>query len=539
MFLLFFLLFTLIFTVFENLLLASIFLFLVCIVLIIYQTISWKKIISQKLIYVILGWFILAMFAFWAKEYRYYTIGDEVTRTQLLVWTGVVDDISSQWKYIFNHEGNKYLLYSKKEYAIGDQLRIVWRLQDNRKKSRSSYRKISSWTFAVSLFSGSFDYPKWIKMKGRAWTVYETNSLLIDGRDGMGRIDGIGPNLSNLSNPSQSVWLVKKMKRGIQEKVLEVYGKGKIAGLLLGMLIGDRSQIPKSEYQSFIDSGLVHLIAVSGGNILMIVVFLQCILFFIPFYLRLGLILLTIIGYSLICGLDSSVFRAVLMGGLSMLALFWWREIPIWRLLAISCVSMLVINPYFLAYDSGFLLSYGALIGIVYFETLKQGKVETGKSEGKKEKSLIKKGLEYVYKSYISPSIWASVGIFPIIIFFMGKINVLGILGNLLVLPLVPFVMIYWFVSVWLYEYFKWEWFLWIEKILIQYIYKISDRLTQYWIFLSVGGLRFKGLILLIFVVFFVFWLNKPRDPDPDYSRAGDSRAGEEKKEKWQGISTR
>jgi predicted membrane metal-binding protein len=67
------------------------------------------------------------------------------------------------------------------------------------------------------------------------------------------------------------------------------------------MLIGDRSQIPESEYQGFINSGLVHLVAVSGGNILMIVVFLQCLLFFLPFYVRLGLILLTITGYGLIC----------------------------------------------------------------------------------------------------------------------------------------------------------------------------------------------------------------------------------------------
>ena len=64
------------------------------------------------------------------------------------------------------------------------------------------------------------------------------------------------------------------MKKGVQEKVIEVYGKNRISGLILGMLIGDRSQIPASEYQSFIDSGLVHLVAVSGGNILMIVVFL-------------------------------------------------------------------------------------------------------------------------------------------------------------------------------------------------------------------------------------------------------------------------
>ncbi|MBU0627382.1 ComEC/Rec2 family competence protein [Patescibacteria group bacterium] len=44
--------------------------------------------------------------------------------------------------------------------------------------------------------------------------------------------------------------------------------------MVLGMLIGDRSEIPPDDYQTFVDSGLVHLIAVSGGNIIMIVVFL-------------------------------------------------------------------------------------------------------------------------------------------------------------------------------------------------------------------------------------------------------------------------
>lgn len=150
------------------------------------------------------------------------------------------------------------------------------------------------------------------------------------------------------------------------------------------MLIGDKSQIPEPEYQSFINSGLVHLVAVSGGNILMIVVFLQCILLFIPFYLRLGLILFTIIGYSLLCGLDSSVFRAMLMGGLSMIALFRGREINIWRLLSMSVFIMLIINPYFLAYDTGFLLSYSALIGIVYFDSIQ-------KNKEKKEENHVKK----------------------------------------------------------------------------------------------------------------------------------------------------
>ena len=226
-------------------------------------------------------------------------------------------------------------------------------------------------------------------MKGRRGSIYEDNSIFLrdkeQGTRGQeqrmndvltGIVEKDEEELEPITSSQPIVFTIgriKQIKKDIQEKVVEVYGKNKISGLILGMLIGDRSQIPESEYQSFINSGLVHLVAVSGGNILMIVVFLHFILFFLPFYIRLGVILLTIVGYGLICGLDSSVFRAVLMGEMSMVAVFRGREINIWRLLSISCIIMLLINPYFLVYDTGFLLSYSALIGIIWFDSSFRG----------------------------------------------------------------------------------------------------------------------------------------------------------------------
>ena len=96
-----------------------------------------------------------------------------------------------------------------------------------------------------------------------------------------------------------------------------------------------------------------------------------------------------------------------------------------------SCIVMLVINPYFLVYDVGFLLSYSAIIGLIYFGTRNEGKGEreekvkgevinppvlrttppllplkTGQApEDKTKQNIIIKALQYTYKSYISPSI--------------------------------------------------------------------------------------------------------------------------------------
>ena len=481
MFLLFFLIFVLIFTTFENILFASIILICIFIWLLIYQFISKKKILGKKLIRSLVGWFLLAGIVFWIKEYKYYWGMQEWQKT--VIWTWIVSDISSQGKYIFTYGNADYVLYSNREYTIGDQIRIVGRMKENTKKNWLSYRIISTWIFDIPPFSGSFDFNKRMKMKWRKGTIYEDNSLIMS---------------------KNKAWRIKQLKKWLQEKILQVYGKNRISGLILGMLIGDKSQIPESEYQDFINSGLVHLVAVSWGNVLMIVIFLQFFLCFLPFYIRIGLILCTIIWYGFICWMDSSVFRAVLMGGISMVALFRGREINIWRLISISCIIMLIINPYFLAYDTGFLLSYSAIIGIVYFETTKRLNDKTTKCE-KQKQNPIQKWLQYVYKSYITPSIWASIGIFPIIIFFMGKINLVSIIGNLLVLPLVPFVMIYGFVSVWLHMCLKWERLLRIEKILVQYIYKISELLSQYGIYFTVSWLRFKYLILTIFIGIFIY----------------------------------
>jgi predicted membrane metal-binding protein len=55
-----------------------------------------------------------------------------------------------------------------------------------------------------------------------------------------------------------------------------------------------------------------------------------------------------------------------------MLALFRGKEIPIWRLLSMAFITMLIINPYYLVYDVGFLMSFTAVIGIVYISQKKK-----------------------------------------------------------------------------------------------------------------------------------------------------------------------
>jgi competence protein ComEC len=314
------------------------------------------------------------------------------------------------------------------------------------------------------------------------------------------------------------IWFIFNIKRLLQAKIISTYWESRNAWLILWMLIWDKSQIPKPDYQKFIDSWLVHLIAVSGWNIIMLTIFLSFILFFLPFYFRNFIILLSIILYSLVCWMDSSVTRAVLFGWLGMIALFVGRETNFWRSVYIFFVLMLLINPYFLLYDLWFLLSFGAIIGIRIFNEKKN--IEEKKeipvvkpnavmTEKKRFLTAFEMTVKRVYNSYIKPSIWANIWILPIIIFFMWKINLVWFITNLFVLPIVPFVMIYGFISIFLYWLIPRRGFIYIQELLIDYIYKISEIGSDYWIYLLVNDYKIKYLILILFIIWLIIYMTK------------------------------
>jgi hypothetical protein len=118
----------------------------------VYQRISKKKVLSKKILIVVLGSCLLGGIVFGIKERRYYStdeiinifksstlkgapsfkIKEELNKKQeKIMWTGNISDISAQGKYIFEYNNNEYLLYSKKQYAIGDTIRLMGNLQKN------------------------------------------------------------------------------------------------------------------------------------------------------------------------------------------------------------------------------------------------------------------------------------------------------------------------------------------------------------------------------------------------------------------------
>ena len=71
------------------------------------------------------------------------------------------------------------------------------------------------------------------------------------------------------------------------------------------------------------NSGLMHLMVVSGGNVMMLIVFLTLFIRSVPVFIRIGIITSTIIAFVLLVGGDAPVWRAALMGIIGYSASLW------------------------------------------------------------------------------------------------------------------------------------------------------------------------------------------------------------------------
>ncbi len=515
MFIVFFVIFIFIFTVFENSIIAGI-LFLVMSNVVVFFPASKRR----RLFFLLITATALAFVSVAWKQYRYQdhipdswihlvrqSKAEPQWRSYLGTW--VVKDKQTMGRYVFiDSKQRPYLLYTEKSYQIGQELYLqanfkpAWTGQaiyhiweniqaigqwiQNQSKIWTSQKTshMRSWFFQYQ-----FNYPKRMMMKWYYGTLYEKSSIV-------------------LKQNSFGKYSIASIKQLLQSKIIQKYGQTPQAGLILWMLIGDRSQIPKDKYDEFISSGLVHIIAVSGGNILMLVLFVSAVLFFLPFYIRNAIVLVLVVFYAFLCGMDSSVMRASIMWWMSILALFWWKEIQIWRGLTVAFILMLLINPYFLVYDVGFLLSFSAILGLIFVQsrlTKRREKVQSKNTQDKKKKNKINL-MQKTMNNYFYPTLGASMGVFPILIFFMGKMNILWIIGNIFILPMIPFVMIYGLLSVYVHDVFARSWLLQIENRWVEYIYRVSHIVSRYGVYLQVQNYLLKYILLCIALWWFVLW---------------------------------
>ena len=160
----------------------------------------------------------------------------------------------------------------------------------------------------------------------------------------------------------------------IRAKVLNILRtniKGeKELGLAEALLIGYKNDLDKSLVQSYSNTGVVHVIAISGLHLGLIYWLLAWL--FKPMqkrrlrWLRPVFILTGLWLFSLLAGAQPSVLRSAVMFTCIVLSDSLERRSSIYNGLALSALLLLCINPFWL-WDVGFQLSYAAVLSIVIF----------------------------------------------------------------------------------------------------------------------------------------------------------------------------
>lgn len=211
------------------------------------------------------------------------------------------------------------------------------------------------------------------------------------------------------------------------------------ASLMAGILYGERGNMSKEVKDSFSNSGLSHIIAVSGYNTSIIALIVMAVFIFIgcwrkqAFWLSSGSLVL----FTLFTGATASVVRAAVMSIFVMLGSYWGRSARMLNSLMLAATLMLLLNPKVL-FDVGFQLSFVATIGVAYV-----GPILTSYFIGNKDLNGIKKTVLELFFTTCG----AMTVTLPLTIFYFGRMPVLALLANILVVGFIPVIMLLGFLA--------------------------------------------------------------------------------------------
>lgn len=198
--------------------------------------------------------------------------------------------------------------------------------------------------------------------------------------------------------------------------------------LLIGMMLGEKSFVPRALIDTFINAGVMHILAVSGLHVGIIAGFL--ILIFgvlrIPKKAKYIFVLILLASYVSVTGFRPSVMRATIMFSILIIGKMIDRNRNVFISLFFAALIILLINPLTL-YDSGFLLSFFVTFFIIYLVPV--------------IRSIFSSKIEW-FDNALSLSIAAWLGLFPLSAYFFSKISIISIIANIFIIPLAGIVVI-------------------------------------------------------------------------------------------------
>ena len=234
------------------------------------------------------------------------------------------------------------------------------------------------------------------------------------------------------------------------------------AAFLKGILLGDRETLPKNLTDDFRRTGTSHIVALSGYNITILARVIVWILLFlyIPFRFSFWIASVFILLFVVMTGASASVVRAAVMGILVLFARKEDRTYKMTNALVFAGALMIFQNPKILRFDAAFQLSFLATVGLVYLspkiESFLDGFLDKikeaiyGSNYPKKQfikEVKVKKGKAVDLKKILVETLSAQIMVLPLLIYLFGQISVISPIANIFVLAVMPYSMLFGFLT--------------------------------------------------------------------------------------------
>ena len=284
-----------------------------------------------------------------------------------------------------------------------------------------------------------------------------------------------------------------------------------VRAIALGMTIGNTRYFTETMKTHFSQSGLSHLVAVSGSNMTLVILFLSLFLRFFPIgkYGRIAIIAIGIIVYCAIVGWNIPAVRAGCMGILGYIALTNGRKFRPLPLLFATAIWFVLLEPMTLLYDVSFQLSFMAVWWLILFrETLERWTIN------------IPNFLEL--RSACIVTLSATLATLPITLANFGTFPTLSLFANLLVAPLVALATITGAMSIGIALLSHTLGFLFgfIPYTLFSVILLVSEKIGSLeWSVIPLEFLPFYRHYILFGVLFIVTWVSIEYTYERQFSR--------------------
>ena len=273
---------------------------------------------------------------------------------------------------------------------------------------------------------GGFDRVWWLKRKG----------ILVSGYVGKGLIARIGGD-----GPGFAQRLGERTKRFIDSS-----GAAN-KGVMKALTTGDRSTIPDDVREVFTRSGTAHLLAISGLHVGFVA--------YLAYTLAVWLLkrseramlaldvrkaaaaasMVPVLIYGAVSGFSVSTERAVIMVGAYVFALLIGRARDLYSVVALAAFVILLADPGLL-WDASFQLSFAAVLSILHLAPALRHLF--GAREGTVPAAPIQK-LKDRAVTLLSVTVAATIGTAPVLAYHFHRIQPVGFVSNLVVVPLTGF----------------------------------------------------------------------------------------------------